>query len=132
MKKKRLGSIVLMIAVAVAVIAGWILASGYFTVKNAGYTMETMEDVLEGKPISSPENISRQQPRVCRAYWRQQPEAAVLRRTEHTIRTASSVFRIMWKMELSMTTCRRAKRQWPVLPAGRPLPVEPERCHCLQ
>ena len=49
MKKKRLGSIVLMIAVAVAVIAGWILASGYFTVKNAGYTMETMEDVLEGK-----------------------------------------------------------------------------------
>ena len=47
MKKKRLGSIVLMIAVAVAVIAGWILASGYFTVKNAGYTMETMEDVLE-------------------------------------------------------------------------------------
>lgn len=49
MKKKRLGSIVLMIAVAVAVIAGWILASGYFTVKNAGYNMETMEDVLEGK-----------------------------------------------------------------------------------
>lgn len=49
MKKKRLGSIVLMIAVAVTVIAGWILASGYFTVKNAGYTMETMEDVLEGK-----------------------------------------------------------------------------------
>ena len=49
MKKKRLGSIVLMIAVAVAVNAGWILASGYFTVKNAGYTMETMEDVLEGK-----------------------------------------------------------------------------------
>lgn len=49
MKKKRLGSIVLMIAVAVAVIAGWILATGYFTVKNAGYSMETMEDVLEGK-----------------------------------------------------------------------------------
>ena len=66
MKKKRLGSIVLMIAVAVAVIAGWILASGYFTVKNAGYTMETMEDVLEGKTYlqrisadSSPEYAGR-------------------------------------------------------------------------
>ena len=58
MKKKRLGSIVMMIAVAVAVIAGWILASGYFTVKNAGYTMETMEDVLEGKKLSPVQRIS--------------------------------------------------------------------------
>ena len=108
MKKKRLGSIVLMIAVAVAVIAGWILASGYFTVKNAGYTMETMEDVLEGKTYLQ----SREYQQTAAQSMQGVLEAAARssRLEEHTIRTASSVFRIMWKMELSMTTCRRAKK----------------------